>query len=297
LKRILITGATGAFGPSVVARFESLEDSIVYTSGRSCTTGGNRYACDMTVASQIELLLNETKPDLIVHLAGSLSQNLDEAIAVNVNATHKLLDLIEKKFLHTRVVLIGSCAEYGAVAPEESPLQETQSVAPVSVYGLTKAWQSMLMKYFMHRGLDIVVARIFNLDGPGLSERLFIGRLERQIAAVCSKRTERIVLGPTSATRDYVSFDAAAVQLEVIARHGKTGEVYHVASGVPTLVRDILERYLAQNGLDMTSVSEAPESSNRVGYDVPVIFADISKTAELLLSCSSRGNIMNRIGS
>jgi GDP-4-dehydro-6-deoxy-D-mannose reductase len=89
-------------------------------------------------------------------------------------------------------------------------------------------------------------------------------------------------MGPMSAVRDYITFNEAAVQIEAVALHGKAGNIYHIASGRPVTVRDVLRQHLVSHGLDMTCVEEGAEHSNHAGYDVPVVFADISKTRQLL---------------
>jgi GDP-4-dehydro-6-deoxy-D-mannose reductase len=68
----------------------------------------------------------------------------------------------------------------------------------------------------------------------------------------------------------------------LIAERAERGRVYHVASGVPVLMRDMLDRCLALYGLDRSIVLEANELSNRTGYDVPVIYADVTRTEKLM---------------
>lgn len=283
-KRVLVIGATGAFGPTVVSRFEKLGDFTVFASGRRCQREGKYVPCDVRIRTQIEELLDQTRPDIIIHLAGTLSSDFDEAVAVNVQASRMLLETVQQRHKNTRVVLMGSAAEYGIVHPEDNPISEMRSLAPVSVYGLTKAWQSQLVSLFAGCGVDVVEARGFNLDGPGLTERLFVGRLQRQIDAVKSGRKQEIEVGNLSSVRDYISFGDAAMQMEAIALYGQSGLIYHVASGVPVSVRDILIRHLFNNGLDTSLVRESEAFSNHVGYDVPMIYADISRTKQLLSS-------------
>lgn len=282
MKRILVTGSAGAFAPSVITRFSrDPGNSLILTDCR-CGAGAKIRPCDLRVKSQVEQLLADAKPDLILHLAGTLSTDFEEAMAVNVNAARFLLETVERTNTTARVLLTGSAAEYGVVRSEENPLRESRCLAPVSVYGLTKAWQTMLMSVFVERRLDVVAARIFNLDGPGLSERLFVGRVDKLIDAFKKGEIHRIKLGDMSAVRDYVAFEEAASQIEAIALHGETGNVYHVASGMPVKVRNILQERLARHGLDMSCVDESKEHSNRAGYDVPEVYADISRTRQLL---------------
>jgi GDP-4-dehydro-6-deoxy-D-mannose reductase len=282
MKRILVTGAAGAFGPSVISAFEDVPGNVVYQTDIRHNVSDKCISCDLRVRSLVEDLIEKIRPDMIIHLAGSISSDFEESFAVNVNTARLLLETIEKNSRLTRVVLIGSAAEYGIVNPEDNPLKELRCLSPVTVYGWTKASQTMLMNVFVQRGLDVVMARVFNLDGPGLSDRLFVGRLQRMIHSYKRGELARIKLGPLSASRDYITFEHAAAQVRAIATLGNTGEVYHVASGVPVVVRDLLKVYLAAEGLDLSCVDEGQEHTNRYGYDVPLIFADISKTQRLM---------------
>ena len=120
------------------------------------------------------------------------------------------------------------------------------------------------------------------LSLAGLSERLFAGRLQQQIARVLAGQQELIELGPLGATRDYLGTDEAAEQLLAIADGAPAGSVHHVASGTPVSMRALMLAALAAAGLDPAIVREAPALSNRRGYDVPMIYADISRTRALM---------------
>ena len=61
---------------------------------------------------------------------------------------------------------------------------------------------------------------------------------------------------------------------------GQSGQVYHVASGVPTRMKDLLDELLRAQGLSHECVRQAPRPlANKL--DVPVIYADVSKTSRL----------------
>lgn len=281
MKTVLVTGATGSLGQAVIAHLrKDGHCRVVATSRRHDDEADFQF--DVSDYEQLAIAINRTKPDMILHLAATFVNDFEEAYAVNVEATRHLLEVVQQSGFRTRVVLIGSAAEYGVVRPEENPVREDRVLNPVSVYGLTKAWQTQLAGLYVSRGMDVVVARVFNLDGPGLSERLFIGRLQKQIDEVLAGRKAVIELGPLTATRDYVTTEEAAEQLLAIAAHGKSGRVYHVASGKPVTMRDILSRYLASHKLDASIVHEAAALTNRIGYDVPVIYADVANTMKLM---------------
>ena len=277
--KVLLTGATGALGQSLASRLrDSPVDYTVFAPGRR----GQGDTLDLRNADEIFGTIGRTRPDLIIHLAATFSNEFDEAFAMNVDSARQILGAVDASGLSVRVALIGSAAEYGAVAADENPIGEDHVLRPVSIYGMTKAWQTELAFLYASRGVDVVVARIFNLIGPHLSERLFIGRLHKQIGEVrCGERT-RIEVGPLSAIRDYLSIEDAVSQMLAIINYGESGRVYNVASGRPITMRDLLLNELAAHGLDETEVIEGPGLTNRQGYDVPAIYADIRRTAALL---------------
>jgi GDP-4-dehydro-6-deoxy-D-mannose reductase len=281
MKTVLVTGATGALGQAVIAYLRNTGNYLVIATSRH---GDDEtiFSLDVSNAEQFSAVINRIKPDLLLHLAATFINDFDEAYAVNVDATRHLLNTVQKLGLNIRILLVGSAAEYGAIRPEENPIREDHALNPVSIYGLSKAWQTQLAGLYASQGMDVVVARVFNLHGQGLSERLFIGRLQKQIDEVLAGRKSVIELGPLSATRDYLTLGEAAEQLLAIAEQGTSGQVYHVASGIPVTMRELLHRYLMLNKLDTSIVQESAALTNRSGYDVPVIYADITNTAQLM---------------
>ncbi|MCG3113615.1 MAG: NAD-dependent epimerase/dehydratase family protein [Candidatus Manganitrophus sp. SB1] len=282
MKKALVTGGTGALGRAVIARMKKLGSYDIIAAGRQYRNDDpSGIRCDVRDPEQLSAAFDQAKPDLVLHLAATFSGDLPEAYSTNVAPAQHILDWVQRKGLKTRIILIGSAAEYGVVSPVENPIREDHVLAPVSVYGISKAWQTQLLGLYAYQGVEVVCARVFNLYGPGISDRLFVGRLQHQINEVVARKRSIIDVGPLSAIRDYLSTDEAATQLLTIAALGVSGRVYHVASGVPVTVRDILMRHLEAHGLDLSIVREAPSLSNRNGYDVPAIFADMTKTNQL----------------
>lgn len=279
MKTVLVTGSTGALGRAVITRLQKDGNYNIIATSRNSADSNTQL--DVSDNAQLSSVLNRENPELILHLAATFVNDFEQAYAVNVEASRQLLETVRQSGLNSRVLLIGSAAEYGVIHPEENPVKEDHVLKPVSIYGLTKSWQTQLAGFYSGCGVDVVVARVFNLEGENLSERLFIGRLQKQIDEVLAGRQSVIELGPLTASRDYVSLGEAADQILTIASYGESGLVYHVASGEPVTMRDILVRYLEKNKLDLSIVRESVSLSEHVGYDVPVIYADTTKTSRL----------------
>ena len=282
MKTALVVGAMGAIGRAVVARLQKDKIFRVIPASRNCNDV-NGLKLDICDYEKLEATISLIQPDFVLNLTGTYEGNFDGAYAMHVDASRNLLDAVqrygERKI---RVLLIGSAAEYGKVQPEENPIREDRLLQPVSVYGLTKAWQTELAVFYASLGVDVVVARPFNLYGANISERLFIGRLQKQIDDVLAGRKSIIEIGSLSSIRDYVSVTDAADQLHAILKYGESGFVYHVGNGLPVTIRHMLDYYLNMFELDVSIVHEEAILSNRVGYDVPAIYADISSTLQLM---------------
>ncbi len=285
MKKILITGGTGALGRALVRYLSQNSDIQIMTLSRNFVQSSGNHIheiCDIADYLHLNDIFDRFKPDIIFHLATAFSGDLEALYTMNVQHSKHLLELIKHKNKNVKIILIGSAAEYGCVKTHENPIQENRVLAPVSNYGVTKAWQTQLLNLYQSMGVEVMCARIFNLFGEGISEHLFFGRLQNQIDEVLAGKKTVIQLGDLSATRDYISTEEAARQLFAIAKQGVAGEIYHVASGVPTTILALLTHQLEKVGLNLDIVENSKAFSNHKGFDIPVIYADISKIKNLL---------------
>jgi nucleoside-diphosphate-sugar epimerase len=224
----------------------------------------------------VNRLLTNTRPVRIYHCAGSFSNNWDTDLAANVSTTRNILESVVELKQSCRVLLMGSAAEYGW--PPRGPVPETAPQRPVSVYGLTKSFQTQLMNYYHRKhGLDVVMARPFNLFGEGCSPALFPGRVLDQVKKIKLGQATRIKVGPLDSKRDYLSVEQAVDACVKIMERGQSGEIYNVGSGVPVRLSDFLAAFLEGHGLTMEIVDIAMPGGGEQKGEVTEIYADISK--------------------
>jgi len=280
MKRVLITGGLGVLAKAVIKKFEELGRYNIFISSRR-NNNDNNLICDVTDPNQFLNTMQYTDPDIIIHLAATYSGHFKDAYQTNVQSTKYILDYVKDSKKHIRVLIIGSAAEYGMVKSDDNPILEEQLLNPVSVYGITKSWQSLLMGMYVNSGVDVVCARIFNLYGEGISNHLFVGYLNNQIEEVLSGKQSKIEVGNLSNVRDYISVTEAAQKIINIIFYGKAGNVYNVASGIPIVMRDFAINLLNLNGLDSSVLREKETFFHRSNTDVPIIFADTKKATAL----------------
>ena len=188
MKKVLVIGSDGALGAELVRALKRVNDYEVHLASRN-PQSPLTHKLDIQERENIDSLIRELVPDLIFNLAASFSGNLDEVLKINVRSTISLLEAVKAYVPKCRVMLMGSAAEYGFILPEENPVSEDHALNPLTAYGLSKSIQSEVAKFFGRQGMDVIVCRIFNLEGDNISPHLFIGRLQKEIQeVVCQKK-------------------------------------------------------------------------------------------------------------
>jgi GDP-4-dehydro-6-deoxy-D-mannose reductase len=278
--KVLVTGAQGATGAPVLAALAArMPSAQVVKTDLRVAPGDDIVPCDLTDGTAVRALVAAHVPTRVVHLAGTFSNDFAVDHACNVLGTRHLLEALRHECPQARVLLVGSAAEYGLVLPEHNPVPETHAPAPVSIYGLSKLMQAELMAFY-HRayGLPVLLARAFNLVGPGLSPSLLPGRLEREIQRVKSGEATHVELGALQGQRDFLSVHAAAAAYARILEHGQPGQIYNVGSGRPTELRAFVMSQLAAAGLPESALREGSVVGSNRGFS---IWADVSKLEAL----------------
>ncbi len=239
---IWITGASGFTGTHLVKYIRSLplDAHIVSLSNVAeiVPDVDESINCDITDAHTVKMLAEKYPPNGVFHLAGMMPPN-DDAIMFNVNVagTYTLINSLHMAGCkNVRVLSIGSAAEYFANATGE--YTEESVVGGFSPYGGSKCAQTLLaLKAGEAMGVDVIVARTFNLIGPGLSRNLVIGEICAQIAE--GKTT--LNLGNIDSERDFLDVRDAVRAYWCLFQQGTNNSIYNVATGVSTSIREVIE--------------------------------------------------------
>ena len=275
--RFLVTGATGFTGRHLCGLLRKNACPEIHAT--DCKPGDGIEGCDLSDSLMVESLLNTIRPSGIFHCVGSFSNSWETDFQKNVAITRSLLESLLATGLRSRLLLIGSAAEYGFASG--GPVPESTPLHPVSIYGLTKSMQTALMDYYCHRhGMDVVMARTFNLYGDGCSPLLFPGRVLQQVSQVRGGLKKKIEVRSLDSSRDYLDVCDAAAAYVRIMRHGSGGEVYNVGSGRPVGMNRLLLDLISPLGLSMSDV-EILAGNAEAKTDVPIIYADITKLNQL----------------
>lgn len=282
MTRTIVTGGSSALGVALVSKLSSIDSELVMVAGRNISEN-SCFHFDAEDKFDAKKLIQTSKPDTLYHLIGTTSSDWDKAHAVNVDAAEAILRAVEVYAKDCKVVLIGSAAEYGRPENPKIGLRENDKLAPNTVYGLTKAKQTLSSSFFAANGVNVKVARVFNLYGPKMKEHLLIGSVQKQIHDISLGLRESVDTGPLNAFRDYIHVDRAVELICGINELGKPGEVYNVGSGRPIKVSDIVLTAFRENGVDWDKLKINNDQYTSLSNQyVSCVYADMSKTNKLL---------------
>ena len=266
--RVLLTGATGLIGRQCVAPLKAAGWTVVAASrGGVAPDGTEPLAANLLEPAGIDRAIRAARADALLHLAWhdgrdrwSSPANLDWAAA-----TIRLVRAFAEAG-GTRVVAVGSCAEYDWA---EETLSETSPLRPASLYGAAKASAAVaLIGAAPALKLSLAWARVFFCYGPGEPEGRLLGDLVRGLA-----RNEPVPCTDGLQERDFLHTSDIGRALVAILDSDATGAI-NVGHGRATPVRSIIEtvaRQMGKTGLIRLGARPKPPD------DPPRIVADIAR--------------------
>lgn len=256
MKRILITGVNGFIGNKVGLACINQED-MVY--GLDLQTNSSlkleNYFCKDMVHDDLSEILNQCRPDVIVHCAGSADVHLSisnpyDDFDRNVKATNNLFNsMIIAGIRNCRVILMSSAAVYGN--PYKLPIHEKDQLNPISPYALHKELVENIGLYFKQQyGYDIKILRVFSAYGPGLKKQLFWDMYQK------AKKTGEINLyGTGRESRDYIYIDdLIRVIILMIYEEVLDFDIYNVANGKEITILEVAYTFANILGISRDSV-------------------------------------------
>jgi len=298
LSDYLVTGACGYLGRNFIRilRREKPDAEIIGTGIDDC--GGNKPGMDSRSGIDLYLkadlanpeeatgLVAKADPRYIVHLAGVPgASDWPLLIKGNVQTTANILQAASTAGDGTgsslssagniRTFIVGSAAEYGFVRKEELPLQESRPQRPVTQYGMSMACRTTIALGYATRGADVVVGRLFNPLGPGLSESMAPGSFAKQVLAVKNRKQKTpIRVGDLEARRDFIDIEDACCAFLAIIGRGRKGEAYNVCSGKSVGLGELLDEMQRCEG---THAAIEVDGKLAAMPGVPDIYGDLRK--------------------
>jgi GDP-4-dehydro-6-deoxy-D-mannose reductase len=259
---ILVTGAQGFVGHHLLTQLGS----------DACPVD-----VDVTDAKAVSRELAARAPRAVVHLAalssvGASWEEAGETWRVNAVGTVNVLEAARAEAPECRVLVASTGEVYGRArrvpTPEDEPLE------PLSPYAASKAAAEVACGQARRAGLDVVVARAFQHEGPGRDERFAVGSWAAQIARAEEAGGGTVRVGDLSAKRDIIDVRDVCRAYELLLDPSVPMGTYNVAGGGIVEMREVLELLV---GLAEAPIGVEADPARVRPADLPVVCGDASR--------------------
>jgi GDPmannose 4,6-dehydratase len=294
VKRALITGIGGQDGSYLA---ELLLESGYEVVG-IVRPGAPSYENLAHLGGRIELheadLLNQTSlaqalraaaPAEVYNLAApsfvpaSWEQPVQTAEFAAVGAT-SLLEAIRTVDPEIRFYQASSSEIFGD--PNETPQTEETPLAPVTPYGVAKAYAHFSARSYRHRyGLFACSGILYNHESPRRPLAFLPRKVAQGAAAISLGLADELVLGDLDARRDWGFAGDYVRAMWLMLQQDKPGD-YVVASGLSHSVRDLVQQAFGHVGLDWQKYVRVDPVLERGKAELHHLVGDAAKARTVL---------------
>jgi len=296
-KKLFITGGAGFIGYFLCEKLLSLgHEPIVFDAflnyANPCENHYQRYLeyrlkklsnrarvirGDIRDRGFVLNALEETKPDLVIHLAAvplakASNQFSEEAIQVNLNGTISLLESIRRVDCVEGLIYTSTSFIYGDFAYE--PADEKHPAEPLGLYGGSKLAGEVLVKAFSRRfGKSYTIVRPSGVYGPTdsngrVSETLVESAIRGMPLTVHNSGTDRIDF-------TYVKDTAHGLALAALSDKARN-ETFNITRGEGRSIQEFAD--VLRKMFPDLQISHAPSTERRPNRGA----LDIKKAREYL---------------
>jgi nucleoside-diphosphate-sugar epimerase len=260
--KMIVTGSSGFIGTAVLSELKNRNLGSVALS-RSASESGLRFDFERDSADE---LFRRIKPGSILHLGWQGIPDLSEATSLkNLDLSRRFL-LSAIKAGAKRIVLAGSCLEYGELSGE---VREGDLPASLSPFGrIKRELYSSILDVAESAQCQVLNGRIFYAYGPGQRENSLVPFLFRTLLS-----GEVPTLRSPDAAQDFIEVsDVASALIELCTNPSAETGNYNIGSGklIPVKrVASVIARLLGQN------------TDSELGIEPKGVFANIDRLRDL----------------
>lgn len=258
---IIITGANGFTGKHACDYFINKNYRVIAVTRTPTHHTSNHQIvyehCELTDKSSVAHLIQKTKPDFLLHLAGQnqVQKSWEDPISsieANAMSTLFLVDSLRTINPKCKIVIVSSALQF-------DPNHYSTLIHP---YGLSKTLQSIIAQSWeVLFGMDIIIAKPSNLIGPGESSGI-CSLIAKKIRDMEILDVEKIIeVNNLFVRRDFLDVRDAVAAYEILFNYGKSGETYDISTGKSRYLKDITDtlRNLTTVDFKVKSIENKPE--------------------------------------
>jgi len=255
MRRVLLTGATGAIGANLARRLlaDGHEVHLLVRPGfaswriDAIVDDVRLHVANLHDVDATRAAVGAARPEWAFHLAthGAYASQTDvqEIIRTNITGTANLVDAAlavgVESFIHT-----GSSSEYGL---QSSAPSEDHRLDPNSPYAIAKAAATMYCRHVSQsRDAHVATLRLYSVYGPfEAPTRLLPTVIVRGLAGTLPP-----LVNPDIA-RDFIYVDDVVAACVAVAERTDLprGSIFNVGTGTQTTIRDVVTIAKAEFGI------------------------------------------------
>lgn len=293
-EKILITGARGFVGKNLVAHLKNLGYSNLVEIG-------GKEICDLTNQRLVNYLINDHKPDIIIHTAarvGGILANkenpglfIHENLAMGIN----LIESARKYGKLKKFVMLGTVCSYPKFTPVPFKEQDFWNGYPEETnapYGVAKKTiLEMLIAYKKQYGFESTTLVPANMYGPhdhfNVTTSHVIPALILKINHARTHNEDLEVWGTGNASREFLYVADCARAIELSLNRDTGPEPINIGTGREVSIKElvsILTRLMRFKG-NIIYNADYPDGQPRRSLDVSKAKELLNFQAEIDLEC------------
>ncbi len=244
---ILITGAKGFIGSSLVKKLYKSHKIIKLINGTSYSFSNEQAVCALTCTSHIDKLLAENfKIDMIIHTASVLTsiENSEQLFLFHDNIKmYENLLLIIKKFKPIKVINLSSVAVY---PNQDGIFSETSEIRPSinndGLYGLAKFFGENILDFFnKNTDTKVVHLRISQVYGKGVREDRIMKIMQNEL-----EETNMVtVFGNGRRVSNFIDINTLLERIIFFIKHNQSG-IFNIGDkhfSYKDIALDVIKKY------------------------------------------------------
>ena len=241
--KVLVTGAGGQVGQSLLAEGESSDHQVI---------GFTRANLDITCAASIASAFDSAHPDIVINAAAYTAVDAaesDSEAAFAANATAP--GLLAEACARMGIPLVHISTDYIFDGTAQAPYSETDSENPVSVYGASKLAGERAVQSAVAEHIILRTAWVFSEYGGNFVKTML------RVGAECDelKVVDDQMGGPTSARA------IASALLGLVDQYAQNGPlewgIYHF-SQAPHVSWHAFAKHIFEIALEQGAINTAP---------------------------------------
>lgn len=240
---------------------------------------------DLLDQDALARVLREVRPREVYNLASpsfvprSWEYPVETAEFAAVGVT-SLLEAVRAVDGGIRVYQASSSEIFGE--PVEVPQTESTPLAPLTPYGVAKAYGHFIVGSYRRRyGLHASAGILYNHESPRRPEAFLPSKVAHAVARIARGEEQELRLGDLDAQRDWGYARDAVEAMRLMLQQDEPGD-YVIATGELHSVQDLVEIAFARAGLDWRDHVRVDESLKRGQAELHHLVGDASKARERL---------------